>query len=60
MVVELAWRNGCVMDCHATTRGSIFIKYRISVKKIFEHIRKFLYNMHVLDLTHIYHSFRYR
>ena len=23
MLVELAWCNGCVMDCHATTRGSI-------------------------------------
>ena len=21
--VELAWRSGCVMDCHATTQGSI-------------------------------------
>ena len=21
--MELAWRSGCVMDCHATTRGSI-------------------------------------
>ena len=21
--VELAWRSGSVMDCHATTRGSI-------------------------------------
>ena len=21
--VELAWRSGCVMDCHATARGSI-------------------------------------
>ena len=20
---ELAWRSGCVMDCHAMTRGSI-------------------------------------
>ena len=20
---ELEWRSGCVMDCHATTRGSI-------------------------------------
>ena len=23
IVVELAWRSGCVMDCHATTQGSI-------------------------------------
>ena len=22
-MVELAWRSGSVMDCHATTRGSI-------------------------------------
>ena len=22
--VELAWRSGCAMDCHATTQGSIF------------------------------------
>ena len=22
-VVELAWRSGSVMDCHATARGSI-------------------------------------
>ena len=21
--VELAWRSGCVLDCQATTRGSI-------------------------------------
>ena len=21
--MELAWRSGCVMDCHATARGSI-------------------------------------
>ena len=21
--VELAWRNGSIMDCHATARGSI-------------------------------------
>ena len=21
--VELAWRSGCMMDCHATARGSI-------------------------------------
>ena len=23
MYVELAWRSGCVMDCHTTTSGSI-------------------------------------
>ena len=23
MCVELAWRNGSVMNCHATARGSI-------------------------------------
>ena len=22
-IKELAWRSGCVMDCHATARGSI-------------------------------------
>ena len=22
-IVELAWRSGSVMDCHATTQGSI-------------------------------------
>ena len=22
-LVELVWRSGCVMDCHATARGSI-------------------------------------
>ena len=23
LIVELAWRRGCVMDCHPTARGSI-------------------------------------
>ena len=23
MIVELAWRSGCIMDCHAMARGSI-------------------------------------
>ena len=23
LIVELAWRGGCVMDCHATAQGSI-------------------------------------